>query len=532
MTRSSVAFCACILAVAVGALALRLPRLDVRPMHGDEGNQAVKAGILLETGSYVYDPHDHHGPTLYYLSLLPAWLTSEKTAADLTESTLRTVPVAFGVGLVLLVLLAGDGLGLAAAVCAAILTALSPAMVFYSRYYIQEMLLVFFTFGAIVCGWRYTRGGRPVWAVLCAACLALMFVTKETWVFAAAAMVAGVALETAWARLIDRRPIALRPYLNIRHLAAGAGVFVVVWLALFSSFFTNWSGLTDSLLAYWNFLFRAGGAGLHDKPRDYYLAMLAFSRWVTESRSGPWWSEALILALALVGAMAALTGRGIGAGQKPLGRFLVFYTIVLTVLYALVPYKTPWCTLSFLHGFILLAGIGVVALVRWVRVRLLQVAVCVVLAALAAQLGWQAYLASYRYPADLRNPYVYAHTSTDALNLVKRVEEIAAVSPDGLNLIVQVITPENFWPLPWYLRQFPRVGWWHEMPENPDADVIITSDFEKELDARLRGKYNRMSMFGIRPGVVLTVYVRDDLWQAFLDRQRDARPSPSGKGAS
>jgi len=69
----------------------------------------------------------------------------------------RIVPVFFGVCLVLLLLLLIDGLGTAAAVYAAVLTAISAAMVFYSRYYIQEMLLVCFTFGAIVSGYRYAQ---------------------------------------------------------------------------------------------------------------------------------------------------------------------------------------------------------------------------------------------------------------------------------------------------------------------------------------------------------------------------------------
>ena len=42
------------LALAAG-LWLRLARLDARPMHHDEANQAVKFGALLETGEYRYD---------------------------------------------------------------------------------------------------------------------------------------------------------------------------------------------------------------------------------------------------------------------------------------------------------------------------------------------------------------------------------------------------------------------------------------------------------------------------------------------
>ena len=32
------------------------PRASPRPMHADEGNQAVRTGLLLETGHYRYDP--------------------------------------------------------------------------------------------------------------------------------------------------------------------------------------------------------------------------------------------------------------------------------------------------------------------------------------------------------------------------------------------------------------------------------------------------------------------------------------------
>ncbi|MGE5361112.1 MAG: hypothetical protein ACM3NQ_19010, partial [Bacteroidales bacterium] len=76
------------LALVLG-LALRLPRLDARPMHHDEANQALKFGGLLETGQYRYDPADHHGPTLYYLTLPAAWWRGQTTLAALDERTLR-----------------------------------------------------------------------------------------------------------------------------------------------------------------------------------------------------------------------------------------------------------------------------------------------------------------------------------------------------------------------------------------------------------------------------------------------------------
>ena len=141
------AFAPC-LAIFAAALAFRIPDLADRPMHADEAVLADKFGGLLETGSFPYDPQDYHGPALAWLTLAPARLAGAHRYADLTETTLRIVPALCGVLLVLMPLLLWDGLGRWGAVAAAGLTAISPAMVYYSRYYIPEMLLTTLT-GAV-----------------------------------------------------------------------------------------------------------------------------------------------------------------------------------------------------------------------------------------------------------------------------------------------------------------------------------------------------------------------------------------------
>ena len=45
--------CALILAATIVALALRLPRLHQRPMHGDEAVHAIKFEDLLERGKEI-----------------------------------------------------------------------------------------------------------------------------------------------------------------------------------------------------------------------------------------------------------------------------------------------------------------------------------------------------------------------------------------------------------------------------------------------------------------------------------------------
>ena len=472
MKRLSLVCGVCLVAVVVGALAIRLPRLAVRPMHPDEANQAYKTGVLLERGVYTYDAEAHHGPTLYYLTLPSLWAGSVKSFAESDEFFYRVVPALFGAGVVLLLVLIAPGLGWPAAVVAGVLAAISPAMVYYSRYYAQEMLLVFFTFGAIVAAWRYARSGSWAWAVVAGAMLGLMHATKETWVLAGAAMAAGLTLAALWTRWRGEGRLAFRGRLRIWPLVAGAAAAVAVAVAFYSSFGANWRGPLDSILAAGSYIHTAGEP-LHVHPWYYYLALLTWNH----PAAGFTWSEGLIVGLAIVGIIAALAGRGVQDAHLPLVRFLAFYTVVLAVLYSAIPYKTPWCMLSPLHAMTLLAGVGAVALVRGLRRMPLQLAALAILAVLAAHLGWQSYVLNFRLYADQRNPYVYAHTTGDVLNLARLMDRLAAASPKGHAMLIQVITPGNYWPLPWYLRKFTRVGYWQEAPAPPysaDADVVIT----------------------------------------------------------
>src|SRR6185436_14108761 len=90
------------LLAVVAALALRVPKLDLRPLHNDEAVNATKAAELWETGKYKYDPDEYHGPTLHYASVPFFWLSGAKNANELKDAWLRAAPVAFGIGLILL----------------------------------------------------------------------------------------------------------------------------------------------------------------------------------------------------------------------------------------------------------------------------------------------------------------------------------------------------------------------------------------------------------------------------------------------
>ena len=508
-----------ILAAAAGAFAFRVPRLDLRPMHTDEAVHTVKAGTLIETGKYTYDPHEYHGPTIYYFALPFVWLTGAKTLAETDEATFRIVPAILGTVLVLLLLSIAGGLGRWEAVVAGALTAVSPAMVFYSRYYIQEIPLVCFTFGVIAFVWRYIQTKHLVWAVLAGACAGLMHATKETCAITFAAMAGSFVAVFVWARWRDAFTIDYRRVFEKRHVAIGGVTALLVSVLLLSGLFTNPRGALDAWLTYANYLHRAGGVGIHDHPWHYYLKMLIY----TKDAPGPWWSEGLIVGLAAIGAASALLRKpGPGAAAVRVRscafvRFIAFYTILMIAAYSAIPYKTPWCMLSFLHGMILLAGIGAVAVIRRTPTIPVKAVVCVLLILAGWQLGRQAYRANFKYCADTRNPYVYGHTSSNLLRFAQQAEEIALVHPAGRGMPMKVMASgSDYWPLPWYLRRFESVGYWDAVPGDPDAAVIVTSpDLQEGLDARLKDSY-QTQYFGLRPEVLVMVYVEQDLWDAFV----------------
>ena len=496
------------------ALAVWSCSLDKRSMHNDEGVNGIKFGQLWDHGGYKYDPDEHHGPSLYYATLALGRLTrAPKDSDQFTESRLRFTTVLFGVGLILLLPLIADGLGRRATIWAALFTAVSPAVVFYSRYYIHEILLVFFTFLALAAGWRYWRSRKPAWVLLAGVGVGLMHATKETFVITLVAAGLALGLNQLWNRWLDATaPEAHQPRVRLSHLAAALAVWLGVALVLLSSFFTNAQGPLDSVRSYFPWLHRVAGASPHIHPWYFYLHRLVYFH----AAKGPIWSEALILVLAAIGAWAAFARKGLADASASFVRFVALYTLALTGAYSLIAYKTPWCLLSFWHGMILLAGVGAAWLVHPTRPKLVRFSLGLLLLAGAGHLAWEARLANTTYAADQRNPYVYAQTSPDLLNLVRRVEALAREHPQGSNMVVKVMAPDSdYWPLPWYLRDLKPVGWWDQVPADPYAPMMIVSaQFHAGLDEKKT--HVMVGYFQLRPQVFLELYVELDLWQSWL----------------
>ncbi len=516
-----------VLLIAAGALALRLPRLDQRPFHGDEAINADKFRPLYERGRYTYDPAQYHGPTLYYLTLPAAWLDGAVDWLAFEEPMYRRVPVVFAVSLVLLTLLVGDGLSRRGAVVVALIVALSPAFVFFGRYYIHEMLLVAFTFAAIACGWRYVQSRRVAWALAAGACLGMMHATKETCIISYAAMAFGVTGAWLWGRWVhgERSDAALARRWWV--IVLSGVVAMVVSVVFFSSFFTHWRGPLDSVLCYGVYLDRAGES-IHLQPWHYYFEVFLLPR----HPQAPLWTEAVIFVLGAAGIVMSLGRWGMKDQHAAFGRFLAFFTVCLVVVYSAIPYKTPWSALTFLHGLVLLAGLGAAALVRVTPTRVLKSLPALAIAAGVAHLGWQSHqMLQPRWEGDWTNPYVYAHPTYSVFRQAALVEHLASLHPDGQAMPVYVVAG-NYWPLPWYLRRMERVGWYDRPPEEVrGVPVLVIEDAMLEaMDRRGQSFDGYVPSIGmLRHGVGVTVFIEQPLWDRYM-RQRQSELDRERRG--
>ncbi len=502
---------------------LRLPALRERPMHTDEAVHAAKLDLLLQSGRYVYDPHEYHGPTLYYFTLPLARCSAARSIAQLDEAALRVVPAMFCLGTLCLTLLLTLELGRVATLVAVGLYSVSPASSYYACYYIHESLLVFFSFALIACVWRWLRDGHWAWCAAGGLALGCLHATKETCLIVIASMAAACAI-TRW---LPGGAAAVFPARTrsaaLRDVCIGLALAAVVSVTLFSAFFSHARGPWDSIATYFHYLQRADGDGAHAHPWYYYLALLTW----TYDAPGPIWTEAPLLLTGLAGAALSLwrfTPRA-DAGAL-LARFMALYTLLLIACYAAIPYKTPWCSLGFLHGLSLLAGVALARVVQRPDWKIRTLATAALLAA-GTHLGLLARASNTRFAADPRNPYAYAHALGGVRDLGAWVERLAReyqrTAPGGPPLLVQVLAHDP-WPLPWYLRRLERVGYWAHADELRPAPLLVVFP-ELALEAAHLPEAGYLEfVYSLRPDVRASVWVERGLYEAFVLSEQEAAP--------
>lgn len=497
-----------ILLISIVALAiwLRSYELTDRPLHTDEAVGAVKFGQLLDHGDYQYDPFEYHGPTLNYLTLIPAWIAGEDTFKDLNIGTIRSLMVFFGVLLVLLPVVMLFRFDLRFALLVSFLVTISPAMVFYSRYYIHEFILVFFTFLGIHAYFQWEAHRKWTWSALLGLSVGMMIATKETWIISVAGFFVAV--------MVAGNRQAFYQFLLSKNLLIAFGLLLVVVVTFFSSFFTHFEGLNDMLATFTTYFDRAGTNGLHRHPWYYYLELLSFNK------GKYFWTEIYIILLAAIGSLFLYLETEETALVRNL-RMIEVFSVFLLIVYSIIPYKTPWNLLSFYMGLFFLAGYGLINLIWMMGSKWAKVAIAVVFGLISIHLLGQTFN-EYRDPADPSNPWVYGHTDGNFHQVIQTIDSVAV---DESTYIEVVFPGHDYWPFPWYLKKYSHVAYRDRVDfSSPGGEIIlIAPSQEGELVEKLYEKpppgerFLYLNLFdstqALRPNVYFNGYLRQDLWE-------------------
>lgn len=526
------------IAILLVAAVLRFYDLDLVPLHHDEGVNGNFLIQLVREGKYVYDPQNYHGPTIYYFSAFVPWIlrflfgAAAQDKYGLNTVTIRLVPAIFGLATVWLVLLLRRRLGTVGTLCAAALLAISPGAVYLSRYFIHETLFVFFTLGVVIAALKYYEESHPVYLVLAAISAALLFATKETAIISVAVLLIALVVMKVYRHLRRRdlhrgrggKPRASGNSVKRENIVEKLGgptrvavwglvaiaIFIALNVLFYSSFFKNYpKGVSDSLRTF-EFWTKTGRTA-HVHPVTTYIFQLSStfpflkSGWLIRQ-------ESPILFLATIGAALIV--------WKPRNGFALFvalWSFGILAAYSLISYKTPWLALNFIVPLALTAGYGLQMIWEEALGKLRLIAGIMVLA--VAISGYQTIdLNFFNYDNDAHYyVYVYAHTRRQTLAMLKEIDQVVERTRQGGQTGITIVAPE-YWPLPWYLRDFTRVGYNGRMTSSTEPIIIAAEGQEAEMETTFGDRYqkvgsglNQAGSFSLRPGVNFLLYVRRDL---------------------
>jgi uncharacterized protein (TIGR03663 family) len=500
--------------LAVAAI-LRLFALSMNPFHHDEGINGWFVTNLVRQGEWDYDPANYHGPTLFYFGL------AAEVVLGLTTEAMRLVTVVFGMGIVGLVLALRPFVGSVAALTGAALLAVSPGATYVARYFIHESLVAFFTLAIVVCALYLARTRQQRYLILAATSAAMLFATKETGILHVGVLAIALGVGVAYLRLRGRdaasqgagsarrrkagrqragaaRGIDWRSLVTFEGALAAAVAFVAVYVVLFSSFFSNPDGLVDSLATFT--IWTQTGTEAQVQPLQQYLL------WMLQA-------DAPILTLGFIGGLVvAWRAPGLTAV------FIGLCALGTTAAYSLVAYKTPWIALNMLVPLAVVAGLGLdelrVVATRWAEPARVRAAGSILLAGALGASALQAYDINFINYDTEKYPYSYVHTTREALALVAETERIAAAhSAEGRPGIVFVVDRGEYWPLPWYYRDYPEAAFFGSIVTTEEEMIVARVDQEQQEAFRtvVDGRYERRDVYRLRPAVDLVLYVRNDI---------------------
>jgi uncharacterized protein (TIGR03663 family) len=490
----------CWICVIVTGVFLRFDDLASRPVHADEATGARITAQRMEPAGRRFDPKHYHGPLLADLVIPICKLRGENGWQEFTKSTLRTLPAIAGSLLLLVPLLWRGRFGDAPMLLAAACMATSPLLVYYSRMFIHESLLVLFGMLALI-----VLAGRPrPW--IAGILIGLMFATKESFAISiiawtGAALLLALEYRTA---IMDVGAAALwqrywKPSVIVIVTA------IITSCVFYTDGFRHPQGAIDAVRTFFVYETVEG----HDKSAKYYFQLLA----LPQKSAGLWWFGTPLVVLACLAYATTIRRDEETLTRRAIIRFAAYAAAGHFAIYSIIAYKTPWLACLPWAHVCLLAGFALADFHKHTPRAKAALAVLTVFC-IFTQLR-QASFASGRLASDERNPFAYVPTRRDVESLESWLKQLNSAG----SLEPVAVVGGDYWPLPWYLRGFSEIGYWKSpVPEIAGLPLVFAMpETADELTAMLGSTHTPLPR-GLRAEVPMLVFVRNDVWKKWMER--------------
>jgi uncharacterized protein (TIGR03663 family) len=526
------------------AFFFRLYNLALKPLHHDEGVNGYFLINLFRDGVYKYDPSNYHGPTLYYISLAFTKVFGLETVS------IRASVAVFGVLMVGMVLFLRRYLGTVGSLAAAVFLALSPGMVYISRYFIHEIFFVFCSFGIVLGVLFFIEDRKPgIWVV--SAMTFLLLVCFVPPVMNVASLVGEEKIALVWILRMGLLAIeAFLVFLVMRMLLAwneGRPVYLLLASASAALFFatkeTAFITLGTMLIALLCIrIWRKIYAGVFGELKPNELEPVELSWDVFLKRCHESDARLLILGVAIVfaytgvlffssfftywgGVSGAFEAYAFwtktGTGDHTQNGYLGYVKWLFKLEAPIVVLAALGTLLAFIKGrhiFAMFAGLWGLGLflaytiipykTPWLALSFI-LPMCLaagyginelasyrdfafkILAGLLtvfaiSVLGYQTYDLNFQRYDDDSMPYVYAHTTRGFHDLIKKLDYYAQKSGKSKDATIEIVSPD-YWPMPWYMRNFSQANFHGKIVPANTAEMIVAKKSEQE--AELANKY-------------------------------------------
>jgi len=429
---------------------LRFWQLDLKLLHHDEAIHSWFSYELLIKGSWAYDP-SYHGPFLYYVT---AGMFSLFGDSDFVA---RLLPALFGALLIPLVycIYRIGYIDKKQTIFATLFLALSPSMVYFSRFLRHDIFMLFFTLLLLVAVLYYFEFGKTRYAIIAALAIAGGLSCKEEMPVIIL-IFASFFLYSLWRKKI-KLPADWRYDLLIGFFLV-IGILCVVYSAFGAHIetligqnlqlnTTGWYRAVEHWTAMHNQQ-RLGGPWffyiplylLYELPL-FILAIIGTIQFVGKDIHPSLFikrilykiqyrgSEIPIPKLAAVSLQQLRTEKREYSKSDEFFRFCIYWMILIMAFYAVVGEKVPWLIIPQLLPMCFVA----VYKLNWQKM-VFAIAGCIFLILITWHVAF--------IPADINEPIVQVQNSEDLRDVMRLIDASDQV----------VVASQNYWPLPWYYR--------------------------------------------------------------------------------